>query len=61
MPQITHEKLGVALRKDDSGNYYEFGVVVDGAFVPFASGIAGHIDPILEEAAKSKSEPSTEG
>ena len=41
---MDEKEVTAAIRKHDSGLYYDFGAIVDGAFVPFSAVPAGNVD-----------------
>lgn len=57
--------LGVAVRETGDGDYFEFGVILEGAFVSLAVVKRGQIEPELSErraaaaSSASTSDPST--
>lgn len=50
MSEYTHSGLGVTLRKREDQGFYEFGVVVDGGFIPFAARRIGDVQPEIDAA-----------
>ena len=56
MSDLLHEKLSGAIRKSNDGERYEFGFVVDGAFVAFSSQQANAYEDDLAEAQEKASE-----
>lgn len=60
--EYLYSDLPTFVRKDSSGSYYEFGVILDGAFVSLSARKTGGIDDDIarakaaaEEAKASKS------
>lgn len=50
MTDFLYSDLPVVVRKDSSGEYFEFGVVLDGAFVSFAARKTGGINDDIARA-----------
>lgn len=55
MSDYKYTGLGVAVRETAGGELLELGVILDGAFVGFASRKTGDVTSAISEAAAAKS------
>jgi hypothetical protein len=60
MADTPYTDLPVSVRKSDDGLRYEFGVTVDGGFVPFSAAHANVFEDTLATSKKAADEKRTE-
>jgi hypothetical protein len=60
MADTPYTDLPVSVRKSDDGLRYEFGVTVDGGFVPFSAAHANVFEDTLSAAKKDAEAKKTE-
>lgn len=53
MSDLLHDNLPVGVRKSGDGTRYEFGVTINGGFVPFSSAQANAFEDDLQEAQEA--------
>jgi hypothetical protein len=56
MSELLGDKLAVGYRKSPDGQRYEFGVTIEGGFVPFAALNAPAFEDDLKEAQEAAKE-----
>jgi hypothetical protein len=64
VPDTAYDNVEVRVKRRDDQGMYEIGVVLDGAFVPFAPVKIGHVDALVErerERAEQESQSDSGG
>ncbi len=58
MPDTAYDNVEVSVKRRDDQGMYEIGVMIDGAFIPFAPVKIGHVDELVERARERAAQES---